>query len=66
MERKIGEIFEHRGKQLTAIQTDSLNCINCYFGKENGTRCFDTGIDTGSCIANNRTDNTYVIFQEKK
>lgn len=63
MERKIGEIFEYKGKTYKVVESKLNLCSHCSFGEVCGGR---TMIVTGNCISTNRFDKKNVIFKEVK
>lgn len=56
MERKIGEIFEHKKTVLKVVE--NVKCSHCYFYIERE----DCRYDNLVCQAYKRFDNTSVIF----
>ena len=68
MERKIGEIFDYKGKMLEVVKSpediETWYCTDCYFRPFISCTCV-TAI-TGHCSSGLRTDGTDVIFREVK
>ena len=62
MERKIGEIFDYKGKILKVVKNDV--CIGCYFKPL--ISCDYIKKVTGFCSRELRVDCTDVIFKEVK
>ena len=66
MERKIGEIFNYKGKTLEVVKSsediEDLYCTDCYFAPFLTCSCV-TAI-TGHCSSGLRKDRTNVIFKE--
>lgn len=67
MERKIGEVFTHDGRDLMVTVADYLDlCNGCYFYCECWCTCsYDFSVDTVQlCFYADREDKTSVIFKE--
>ena len=64
MERKVGEVFEYKGKRLVAKETNIGSCTDCFF-KLIGCTSQAKG-NIGACSSITRTDNKSVIFVEVK
>lgn len=61
MERKIGEIFQVKGRRIQVVEQDTAcDCFECCF-LCNGI-CF-TDDEAGECDSANRTDRKEVIFK---
>ena len=61
MERKIGEIFQVKGRRGQVVeQTNVCDCYGCCFS-DNGA-CFEQD-ETGECDSANRVDRKEVIFK---
>lgn len=65
MERKIGEIFEYKGKVYKTIQSLSDSCRNCAFVNEPCYACIFNKI-VGGCSMTVREDKNNIIFKEIK
>lgn len=65
MERKIGEIFEYKGRVYKTIQSLSDSCRNCAFVNEHCYTCFFNKI-VGGCSMTVREDKKNIIFKEIK
>lgn len=63
MERKIGEIFTHRGKKLQCVEEHLDICNRCYYLNRSG--CNDKHI-RGECSKDIRKDHKSIIFVELK
>lgn len=63
MERKIGEIFTHRGKKLQCVEEHLDICDRCYYFNRYG--CNAKHI-RGECSKNIRKDHKSIIFVELK
>lgn len=63
MERKIGEIFEYKGKWYQCLEEKTCTCFGCDF--RNYT-CDDISLQEvkGSCQSERRKDNKSVIFKK--
>ena len=62
MERKIGEIFQVKGRRVQVVeQTNVCDCYDCCFNDNNGA-CFEQD-ETGECDSANRVDRKEVIFK---
>lgn len=62
MERKIGEIFQVKGRRVQVVeQTNICDCYDCCFNDNNGA-CFEQD-ETGECDSANRVDRKEVIFK---
>ena len=61
MERKIGDTFEHEGKQLKVVENKCGLCDGCFF-----MRTCNVSLDEklGFCEPDSRSDNKKVIFVE--
>ena len=59
MERKLGEIFQYKGKTYQVVK--AATCIECAFGKR---VCSLLKSYIGQCTPSTRTDKTSVIFKE--
>ena len=72
MERKIGEVFDYKGKTLEVVKspedienwycTDCYFRIDCYFRPFIGCTCINA--ITGHCSSGVRKDRTNVIFKD--
>ena len=66
MERKIGEIFDYKGKALEVVKSpediEDWYCTDCYF--EPFLTCSGVNAITGHCSSGLRKDKTNVIFKE--
>ena len=63
MERKIGQIFSHGYEIYEVVKNDELcllGCSGCSFITEDG--CCSKPDIAGTCMANDRSDNTDVMF----
>ena len=61
MERKIGEIFEYKGKNIEVAMAE-MDCNGCFF---KNMQCWNLStIKTGQCEDVYRSDKTNVIFKE--
>ena len=63
MERKIGEIFTHKGKKLQCVEEHLDICDRCYYLNRSG--CNDKHI-RGECSKDIRKDHKSIIFVELK
>lgn len=62
MERKIGEIFQVKGRRVQVVeQTNVCGCYGCCFNDIHGA-CFEQD-ETGECDSANRVDRKEVIFK---
>lgn len=62
MERKIGEIFQVKGRRVQVVeQTNVCDCYGCCFNDNHGA-CFEQD-ETGECDSANRVDRKEVIFK---
>ena len=61
MERKIGEIFEYKGKRLQVRKANGDGCENCFFDQICST---DSSAITGQCDEDARDDGNRVYFKE--
>ena len=64
MERKIGEIFNYKGKKLKVVESKEDYCNNCFLYY--GNVCTNSDKIRGKCSKRNRSDNKSVIFVEVK
>lgn len=72
MERKIGEIFDYKGKTLEVVKSpediEKLYCTDCYFRIDCYFRpfigCTCINAITGHCSRALRTDGADVIFKD--
>ena len=66
MERKIGEVFDYKGKMLEVVKSsekiEDWYCTDCYFRPFISCNCV-TAI-TGHCTSGLPKDRTNVIFKE--
>lgn len=62
MERKIGEVFDYKGKTLEVEKMENDFCAKCYF--RHLISCYYIKKVTGFCSCELRTDGTDVIFKE--
>ena len=63
MERKIGQIFSYGYEIYQVVKNDELHllgCSGCCFITEDG--CCSRPDIAGTCMANDRSDNTDVMF----
>ena len=67
MERKIGEVFDYKGKTLEVVKLEDSKysfCEDCYF--RSCISCNKIGKITGECCGVLRNDLIPVIFKEVK
>ena len=62
MERKIGEIFEHKGEWYQCIGNPYNECTDCDFCFEIGRACVRQIV--GQCSMSNRSDGLSVVFKK--
>lgn len=58
MERKIGELFEFKGKIYKVVESETVACPSCAFKGW----CVDSDKVSGPCAG--RTDKKFVVFKE--
>ena len=61
IERKIGDIFDYKGKKLRVEKSDVCSCDGCFFIGQCMSFCKEI---TGQCEAVDREDSNNVIFVE--
>lgn len=59
MERKVGEVFEHKGEWYQCVKSTDGSCRDC--GMNFGSKC---PIPIKECTESGRSDKTYVIFKK--
>ena len=58
MEIKVNDIFEFEGTTLQVVETEEINCENCYFNYHKKCNIH--------CLPSERIDEKNVIFKEIK